>query len=222
VAIGEWDGTVCRPQGIDIDALQAHRQKTGSIRDFPGARTLAKASDCLEVECDILVPAALENQIHRGNASRVQARLVAEAANGPTTPEAEAHLLARGVSLLPDLFLNAGGVTVSYFEWSKNLSHMRLGRLEKRRDETYRSQLLDATEALAHARFPTDARDALLRGSNEEDLVNSGLEETMVTAYNEIRDVLRRYPKVADLRTAAYILAIEKVGQSYLDLGVFP
>jgi len=222
VAIGEWDGTVVNPKGLDLGALRAHQKKTGSIRNFPGGRTLPNAGDCLEVECDILIPAALENQIHRGNMKEIRTRVIAEAANGPTTPDAEEYLLKAGVTILPDLFMNAGGVTVSYFEWSKNLSHMRLGRLEKRRDERYRTNLVAATEDLAGARFPARMRESLLKGSDEEDLVNSGLEETMINAYNEIRDVQRRYPKVRDLRTAAYVLAIEKVGQSYLELGVFP
>jgi glutamate dehydrogenase (NAD(P)+) len=222
VAIGEWDGTVTNPQGLDLAALRAHQKKTGSIRNFAGGKTLPKPGDCLEIECDILIPAALENQIHRGNMKQIRTRLIAEAANGPTTPDAEEYLLKKGIEILPDLFMNAGGVTVSYFEWSKNLSHMRLGRLEKRRDEAYRDNLVKATEELAGGRFPARMRASLLKGSDEEDLVNSGLEETMITAYNEIRDAMRRHPKVQDLRTAAYILAIEKIGQSYLELGVFP
>jgi glutamate dehydrogenase (NAD(P)+) len=222
IAVGEWDGAAYNPKGIDVAALDRHRQRTGSIRGFPGARTLPRGADCLEVDCDILIPAALENQITRANMTKVRTRILAEAANGPTTPDAEEHLQKKGVLVLPDLFLNAGGVTVSYFEWGKNLTHMRYGRLEKRMDELYRTNLVHATEQLARARFPEKQRDDLLRGAGEEDLVNAGLEETMITAYNEIREIRDRHRGVEDLRTAAYISAIQKVGQAYLELGVFP
>ena len=210
------------PKGLDIARLLKHRARKGTLKGFPGAKALPRPGDCLEVECDILVPAALENQITRENMKKIRTRILAEAANGPTTTEAEEYLQRRGVLILPDLFLNSGGVTVSYFEWGKNLTHMRYGRLEKRMDEVYRHHLVAATEELAGERFPAASRRVLLRGADEEDLVNSGLEETMIAAYNEIRETSRRYRSVDQLRTAAYILAIEKVGQSYLELGIFP
>jgi len=222
VAVGEWDGTVHNPKGIDVNALHEHRTRTGSVRNFPGAKTLPEAGDSLEVECDILIPAALENQITRSNAGRVRCRIVAEAANGPTTPLAERRLLDRGVLILPDIFLNAGGVTVSYFEWTKNLSHMRYGRLEKRLDEAQRSNLVRATEDLARRQFPDQVREHLVRGVDEVDLVNSGLEETMITAFDEIWEIRQRTKGIEDLRTAAYVSAIQKVGGAYLELGVFP
>jgi glutamate dehydrogenase (NAD(P)+) len=222
VAIGEWDGTVYAPSGIDVPALQAHRLKTGSIRGFRGAKTLPNATDCLEVECEVLVPAALENQITLANCKKIRCRVLAEGANGPTTPLAEEHLLQKGVLVMPDIFMNSGGVTVSYFEWTKNLSHMRYGRLEKRLDETKRQNLVGSIEHLVDRKFQGHLRDALTRGTGEEDLVNSGLEETMVTAFQEILDVRRRFRKVQDMRTAAYLSAIEKIGKAYLELGVFP
>ena len=222
IAIGEWDGTAYNPEGLNIGELAQHRERTGSIRGFPDAKTLPHGSDSLEVECDILIPAALENQINRSNMKKIRTRVLAEAANGPTTPDAEEHLLKRGVLILPDLYLNAGGVTVSYFEWGKNLSHMRYGRLEKRFDEAQRGRMVAATEALVDRSFPKGVRDAIACGASEEDLVNSGLEETMVTAYDEIREVRRRLRAVDDLRSAAYIVAIQKVAQTYLELGVFP
>ncbi|RMG44633.1 MAG: Glu/Leu/Phe/Val dehydrogenase [Acidobacteria bacterium] len=222
VAVGEWDGTVYDPNGLNIKALARHRKKTGSIRRFPGAKTLEKGTDCLEVDCDILIPAALENQITLENAHRIKARLVAEAANGPTTPGAEEVLLKRGVFIIPDIYLNAGGVTVSYFEWTKNISHMRYGRLEKKLDEELRKSFVAAIESLVGKKMRPGMRQPLVRGMGEEDLVNSGLEETMITAYQEISEVMRRKRTVHDMRTAAYILAIEKVGQSYLELGIFP
>lgn len=222
VAVGEWDGTIANPEGIDVAALMRHRKKTGSIRGFRGARTFPRPGHCLEMECDILIPAALENQITLDNVDRVKCRVVAEAANGPTTPGAEARLLARNILVLPDIYLNAGGVTVSYFEWTKNLSHIRYGRMEKRLDEATRLATLTATEDLVGSRFPHKVRDALVRGVDEEDLVHSGLEETMISAFNEVLEVRNRFKSVKDLRTAAYIDAIEKIGMAYLELGIFP
>lgn len=222
VAIGEWDGTLYNPKGIDVPALQKHRALTGSIRGFAGAKTLPKASDCLEVECDVLVPAALENQITQANVKKLRCKVVAEAANGPTTPKAEEYLAKNGVLVLPDIFMNAGGVTVSYFEWTKNISHMRYGRLEKRLDHAKRENLVGAIETLVGGAFPVPSRENLVRGTDERDLVNSGLEETMVTAFDEIVEIRNRFRKIDDYRTAAYVNAIQKVATSYLELGIFP
>jgi glutamate dehydrogenase (NAD(P)+) len=222
VAVGEWDGTVYDPKGLDIPALQRHRKQTGSVRGFAGAKTLPKPSDSLEVECDVLIPAALENQINGANVKRLDCRVVAEAANGPTTPLAEEYLGKRGVLVLPDIFMNAGGVTVSYFEWTKNISHMRYGRLEKRLDHAKSENLVGAIESLVGGSFPRPKREVLVRGSDEHDLVNSGLEETMITAFDEILEIRNRQRSIPDMRTAAYVNAIQKVAASYLELGIFP
>ncbi len=222
VAIGEWDGTLHNSTGIDINALEAWKAEKGTIKDFPGCKHTPKGTDSLEVACDILIPAALENQINRDNMHKIKARVIAEAANGPTTTEAEALLLSKGVVILPDIYMNSGGVTVSYFEWTKNLSHMRYGRLEKRLDEAKRESLVRATEDLVGKQYLTDLRRKLVRGMDEVDLVHSGLEETMITAYNEISEVIKRVKKVNDHRTAAYISAIEKIATSYMELGIFP
>ena len=222
VAVGEWDGTAYDPKGLDIPALARHHRKTGSIKGFPGAKTLASGTDSLEVDCDILIPAALENQITLANANRVRARVVAEAANGPTTPGAEKILLDKGVLILPDIYMNSGGVTVSYFEWTKNISHMRYGRLEKRLEANFRGTLLDSIENLVDKPFAERVRRDILRGIGEEDLVNSGLEETTISAYLEIDEMRRRHRGVRDLRTAAFMVAITKVAQAYLELGIFP
>ncbi|MCP3980568.1 MAG: Glu/Leu/Phe/Val dehydrogenase [bacterium] len=222
VAVGEWDGTVYSPRGIDVNALQRHRKKTGSIKKFPGTKTLANAGDSLEVECDVLIPAALENQINQKNMKKIRCRVVAEAANGPTTPLAEKHLTDKGILVMPDIFMNAGGVTVSYFEWTKNISHMRYGRLEKRLDHAKRSSLVEAIEGLVDSRFVAEKRENLVRGTDEADLVNSGLEETMITAFQEIVEARNKQRSIKDLRTAAYVCALNKVAMSYLELGVFP
>jgi glutamate dehydrogenase (NAD(P)+) len=222
VAIGEWDGTAYSPDGLDVQALARHRKKTGSIRGFRGAKTLPSGLDSLEVDCDVLIPAALENQITLENVRRVRARVIAEAANGPLTPGAEEYLLARDVFIIPDIYLNAGGVTVSYFEWTKNLSHIRYGRMEQKIDERKRSLLVDAVEQATGNKLGDKQRRRVIEAVGEEDLVNSGLEETMTTAFSEILGVMRRRRSITDMRTAAYVVALDKVGTSYLQLGIFP
>jgi glutamate dehydrogenase (NAD(P)+) len=222
VSVGEWDCSVYDPNGLDVEALKRHHKKTGSICNFKNAKTLPNSGACLEVECDVLVPAALENQITMSNVKNVRCRVVAEAANGPTTPRAEAYLHKKGVEVLPDIFMNAGGVTVSYFEWTKNLSHLRYGRLEKRLDHARRSNFVDAVEGLVDRDFDAKLRQKLTEGTREEDLVNSGLEETMVSAFQEILEIRRRFQKVGDMRTAAFICAIEKIADAYQQRGLFP
>ncbi|NIM01918.1 MAG: Glu/Leu/Phe/Val dehydrogenase [Acidobacteria bacterium] len=222
VAVGEWDGTIYNPKGIDIPALERHRKKTGSILGFPGTKKLGRPGDCLEVECDVLIPAALENQITQDNMKKIRCKVVAEAANGPTTPRAEAELTKRGILVLPDIFMNSGGVTVSYFEWTKNLSHLRYGRLEKRVDQAKLENLVASLENLVGHKFPKKKRQELIAGTDERDLVNSGLEETMICAFQEILEIRNRTKNVNDMRTAAYICAIQKVARGYLELGVFP
>ncbi len=222
VAIGEYDGTIYNPKGIDIPALARYKKKHKTIQNFPGTKSLKRPQDCLEVECDILIPAALENQITSSNMKQIRTKVIAEAANGPTTPAAEDYLTKNGVLVMPDIFMNAGGVTVSYFEWTKNLSHMRYGRLEKRVDQAKREQLIGGLEQLAGTRFSSKDRKELVKGTDEEDLVNSGLEETMITAYQEILAATRKHKQVEDMRTAAYICAIRKVATSYMELGIFP
>jgi glutamate dehydrogenase (NAD(P)+) len=199
-----------------------HQKETGSILNFPGARNIVPTNQALELECDILIPAALENQITVENAPRIQAKIVAEAANGPTTADAEKILLDRDTLIIPDIFLNAGGVTVSYFEWIKNLSHVRFGRVGKRFEETAFDRVLSAVEKATGRAFSEDERRQIARGPDEIDLVNSGLEETMITAYQQIRELRRQDSRIRDLRTAAFLKALQKVAATYLELGIFP
>jgi glutamate dehydrogenase (NAD(P)+) len=222
VGLAEYEGTIHNPDGLDLEHVLKHRRDSGSILEFPGAHSLPDSSAALEIDCDILVPAALENQITEENASRIKARIVAEAANGPTTAAADEILAARGVYVIPDTFLNAGGVTVSYFEWVKNLSHVRFGRMQKRFEEGAFRRLVNALESKTGARFTDEERQDLTRGAGEEDLVNSGLEETIASAFSQIRETQARYREDVDLRTAAFILAIEKIALCYEDLGFFP
>jgi len=222
VAIAEHDGAIANPKGIDPDAVADHRTTTGSILRFPGAKDLADSGAALELDCDILVPAALENVLTDDNAPRIKAKIILEGANGPTMPAAEAVFRQRGLMVIPDIYANAGGVTVSYFEWLKNLSHVRFGRLQKRLEERDEANFVRTIERLTGKTISEEERRMLANGAGEEDIVNSGLEETMVVAYHAVRDALKREPALGDLRTAAFRTAIEKIARSYLELGVFP
>ena len=218
----EYEGAISNPDGIDVEALMEHRRATGSILDFPEAENLADRDLGLELDCDILIPAALENAITMENAPRIKATIVAEAANGPTSSEASDHLFERGVVVLPDAYINAGGVTVSYFEWLKNLEHVRFGRMEKRFEESSARQLLTAIEGATGRTFTEQEVSEYAKGADEIDLVNSGLEETMIESYHGIRNIAKRLDGAIDLRTASMIDAIDKIGLAYSDRGIFP
>lgn len=222
IGVSDITGAIYNLQGLDIARLMQHRQQRKTLLNFTGARNLSRAEELLELDCDILVPAALENQITLANAKRIRAKVVAEAANGPTTPLAEEILLKKGVLIIPDIYLNAGGVTVSYFEWGKNLSHMRYGRMQKRLEEIQTRTLLQSTEELIQRSFPAQVLQRLAKGPDEIDIVNSGLEGTMISAYREIRETMRRTRSIKDFRTAAYAVAIKKIARAYVELGVFP
>lgn len=222
IAISEHDGALYNADGLHEDDLIAFRKQTGSIINFPGATTLVNTNDALEIECDILIPAALENVINGDNAPKIKAKIIGEAANGPLTPEADEEFAKRGVLVVPDMFLNAGGVTVSYFEWLKNLSHVRYGRLEKRFTENQNANMLSQVEELTGKKVGDKMRSAIMHGPDEVDLVYSGLEETMITAVNEVMDCWKQNPSIPDMRTAAYVVAINKVANSYAELGIFP
>lgn len=221
IGVAEYEGSIYNPEGMDIHALLDFRAKTGSIVGFPGSTTLEHRAAALELECDILVPAALENQINETNAANIKAKIIAEAANGPVTPEAEAILLERDCLIIPDMYANAGGVTVSYFEWLKNLSHMRFGRMQKRFESNRYELLVDLVLKMTGKELSASERKMLTFGADEVDLVRSGLEETMITAYNGIRDTKKR-KNIKDMRTAAFVYAIEKIGSDYTALGIWP
>lgn len=222
VGLAEYEGAISNPDGLDVEAVVAHRKATGSILNFPGATNIPHSPDALELPCDILIPAALENVINGENAPRIQAKIIGEAANGPLTPEADEVFISKGTLVIPDMYLNAGGVTVSYFEWLKNLSHVRYGRLEKRFTENQNIGIVDQIEKLTGHRIEEDARKKLVHGPDEVDLVYSGLEETMITATREIIECWKSNPEITDMRTASFVVAINKVGTIYGQLGIFP
>ncbi|MCC7009427.1 MAG: Glu/Leu/Phe/Val dehydrogenase [Acidobacteria bacterium] len=222
VAIAEYEGAIVNAAGLDPDAVAAHRRETTSVLGYPGATNVTPSAAALELDCDVLLPAALENVLTKDNAPRIKARIVLEGANGPTTPEAEAIFRERGLLVVPDVYANAGGVTVSYFEWLKNLSHVRFGRLHKRLEENDEARFVRAVEQLTGKTLSDDDRRLLIHGADEADIVNSGLEETMIVAYHAIRDAWKQDPRLGDLRAAAFRTAIDKIARSYMDLGVFP
>lgn len=222
IGISEIEGTIVDPNGIDIKKLLRYRAQKKTIIGFPGTKTMKDRDDWVGLECDILVPAALESQIHSGNAKKVKAKIIAEAANGPVTADAETILLKNGVVVVPDMYLNAGGVTVSYFEWLKNLSHIRFGRIEKRFDQNSYTNLVNLIERTTGKTIGSKEKSFLTKGADEIDLVRSGLEETMITAYTQIREIYKRRRKIEDLRTAAFVNAINKVANDYMSLGIFP
>ena len=222
MGLAEWEGAISNENGLDVDAVVEHRKKTGSILGFAGANNFNKNTDALEMECDILIPAALEAVITGENAPRIKAKIIGEAANGPLTPEADEEFIRRGILVVPDMYLNAGGVTVSYFEWLKNLSHVRYGRMEKRFTEDLNAKILGQMEDLTGKKVNQKDRELIIHGADEVDLVRSGLEETMIGATREIMDAWHANDKIPDMRTAAYVVAINKVGTSYAELGIFP
>jgi glutamate dehydrogenase (NAD(P)+) len=221
VGIAEIEGAIHHPDGLDVEAVMRHRRETGSILDFPGARNLKTPAEVLELDCDVLIPAALERQITAKNAPHIQARIVAEAANGPVDPDGEKVLLDRGVFLIPDIFLNSGGVTASYFEWVKNLSHISFARMTKRQQELSNRRFVEMVEQVPWRRFTAAERARLIEGPREIDFVYSALEETIAVAYQQIRD-LWKDRKLPDLRTAAFLLAIERIGNCYVSQAIFP
>jgi glutamate dehydrogenase (NAD(P)+) len=222
IGIAEREGSIHGPNGIDIEKLLAFRKETGSIIGFPGTTHIGGPSAALELDCDILVPAALENQITPENAPRIKAKIIAEAANGPITADADPILVEKGIIVLPDFYINAGGVTVSYFEWLKNLSHHRFGRLENRFQHDAFERIILKVEEMTGKTLSDRDRDVLTRGGTEVDLVNSGLEDTMITAYSQIKETFRQHPEIKDMRTAAFVCSLKKIAGDYISMGIFP
>jgi glutamate dehydrogenase (NAD(P)+) len=215
------NGALLAPGGLDPDAVLEHRAEAGTLDGFPGARFLANPDELLEQECDVLVPAALEHAITGKNAMRIRARVIVEAANGPVDPEASRILRDAGCLIIPDIYANAGGVIVSYFEWIKNLSHVSFERMTRRYQQASNEKLVRVLEKLA-GRAP-DAEDVALlcEAPNEIDFVRTALENTLAIACNKVRTTQNRLA-LPDLRTAAYAMAIQRVGETYSEAGIYP
>lgn len=218
IGVAVHDGAVVNENGLDVNSIIEYIKVHGGITGFPDGKYIKQPAKVLEVDCDILIPAALEGQITKENAHRVRASLIAEGANGPTTFEADEILASMGKIVIPDIFLNAGGVTVSYFEWIKNISHIRFGRMERRLDEVRGERIVSLIESMVNKSVPENIVKSMLFDVDELDLVYSGLEDTMRSAYQRIREVWRSRKEVPDLRTAAYVLAVEKIARYYQEM----
>ena len=225
IAVIERDGALQDDAGLNIEDIRQWMAKHGSIKGYPSAKFVEDGSGLLELDCDILIPAAMEGVIHLGNAARIKAPLIIEAANGPITFGADEILREKGTVIIPDMYANAGGVTVSYFEWVKNLSHIRFGRMQRRAEEARSRLLVEELERLSSDKglgwsLAEDFKERFLTGSDELALVRSGLDDTMRTAYQSMREVWHGRDDVDDLRTAAYIVSISRVAQTYRSKGL--
>ena len=214
----EREGSIVDPGGVDIAALHEHMIETGDIQDYPGFTE--SGPEMLEAEADILIPAAMEGVINQHNAPRIRTSLIIEAANGPDTAPGDAALRGRGIVIIPDFCANAGGVTVSYFEWIKNLTHIRFGRIQRRQLENQFEALIAGVESITGTPFPAAHRNEVLSGATEINLVRSGLEDTMRGAYSAISATWNETDNVPDLRTAAMMIAVDRVAQSYISIGI--
>lgn len=221
----ERDGALVNAKGLDVGAVRNWIAEHGGVKGYADATYVEDGSKVLEEECDILIPAALEAVINLGNAERVKAPLIIEAANGPVTAGADEILRKKGTVIIPDMYANAGGVTVSYFEWVKNLSHIRFGRMQRRQEEARHQLVVDELEGLSDVMgekwsLGDGFKEKYLRGADELELVRSGLDDTMRIAYQAMRDVWHGRDDVEDLRTAAYLVSIDKVAASYRAKGL--
>ena len=221
IAIVERDGVLMNEKGLCVEDVRMHINEHKTIKGFPDATFSEDGATGLEIECDILIPAAMEAQITQNNAENIKAKLIVEAANGPVTFEADDILRQSGVTILPDAYVNAGGVTVSYFEWVRNLAHIRFGRMERRHDEMRGAKLLQALETMAGKPTEDWMQKELVYGANELDLVRSGLDDTMRNSYQQLKEAYNSNDNVNDFRTASYVVAIQKLVRSYIDIGVF-
>jgi glutamate dehydrogenase (NAD(P)+) len=226
IAVIERDGALTDPKGLDVeDVRQWMNRHGGLLAGYPNAKHVPDGGSVLEEACDILIPAALEGVIHLGNADRIKAPLIIEAANGPITFGADEILRRKGCVIIPDMYANAGGVTVSYFEWVKNLSHIRFGRMQRRAEEARSRLLVEELERLSSDQglgwsLAEGFKEKFLQGSDELALVRSGLDDTMRTAYQAMREVWHSRQDVEDLRVAAYIVSIGRVAATYRSKGL--
>lgn len=220
ICVVEHDTALYCADGLDIEALKQHQLLTGSIKDFGHGSTPITRHEGLCIDCDILIPAAMEDAINEHNVSEIRARLIVEAANGPVSFDADAILQKRGAIILPDLFVNAGGVAVSYFEWVKNLTHIPFGLMERRRLDRRNTTLAHSLETMTGKDLPQGLRSEILETGEEIDLVRSGLEDVMRNAYARMAQTLASNPDLEDFRTAAYVSSIVSIAAAYDAIGI--
>jgi len=218
ITVIERDGVIRNKDGLDIQKLKDHMMSGAPLAEFDGG-TVSQDANALEDKCDILIPAALESVINISNAHNIKTKLIIEAANGPVTAKADKILRDRGITIIPDMYANAGGVTVSYFEWVKNINQIRFGRLQRRYEEGRNNALITALEKQG-MKFTRGFKSKYLDGADELDLVRAGLDDTMRLSYRNIRDTLREKPDLEDLRTAAFYTAIQDIALHYRSIGL--
>merc|ERR1712159_291536 len=213
IGVIEIDGNIVNLDGIDAKELEDYKLENDTIVGFPGAT--ATKEDLMCAPCDILVPAAVERQITKKNAHLVQAKIIVEGANGPTTPAADEVLRQRKRLVIPDIYINAGGVIVSYFEWLKDINRVSYGRLTWKYEEEANYHLLDSVQKSLEKHFNESISiipsiDFLnrIQGVSEKDIVNSGLAYTMEQSGEQIMETAKNYQLGLDIRTAAYIVAL--------------
>lgn len=218
----EADGSLISKDGIDPVALEKYKHEKGTVAGFPGAKPY-DGENLFYEKCDLIIAAAIEKTITLKHAGKIQAKIIAEGANGPTTPAAHAILVKKNVLVIPDLYMNAGGVTVSFFEWLKNISHHSFGRMSfKYQKESNYHLLQSVQESLERVMgkgkvpiTPTADFKQMMCGASELDIVRSGLQQTLDTSARTISATAKKYNLGLDLRTAAYISSIEKVYNTY-------
>ena len=221
IAIIDSSGALVSEEGLSVENVFRYKMEHKTLQGYPGASYEAEGARVLEIDCDILIPAAVEAVIHKENAPRIRANLIIEAANGPITFEADEILRKQGVQIIPDAYANAGGVVVSYFEWIQNISHIRFGRMQRRFDEQRGFHIADAIQTVTGLQLPDHINEKLLSGADEYALVRSGLDDSMRLAFQEIKQLRDSHEHIKDLRTAAYAVAAKKISQTYLDIGVY-
>ena len=219
ICIMEYNGALLNPDGINVQAAKNFYTQEGTFKNCPEGSFEEDSSSFLCMECDILIPAARENVIDESNAEKIQAKLIVEAANGPITFAADEILIKKNISIIPDIMANAGGVAVSYFEWVRNLRHIRFGRLEKRRNAYQFDTLIVAIETMTGKQMPDKFKEQFIEGANEIDLVRSGLDDMMREAYQKVR-LAKIAHSIPDLRTAAYKTALDRIAISYDSIGL--
>ncbi len=219
ITVIERDGVVRNAKGINIENLKQHMLSGEALADFKGGK-VSTDTNALADKCDILIPAAMEGVINKTNAHDIKTKLIVEAANGPVTAIADKVLRDKGVIIIPDMLANAGGVVVSYFEWVKNVNHIRFGRLQRRREESKATLLMDALEGQGGLKFTRKFRKDYIDGAEELDLVRAGLDDTMREGFNNIRNQLAERPELEDYRTAAFYRAIEDIALHYRSRGL--
>jgi len=220
IKVIERGGSISNSSGINIEELKQHLDSGQPLKNYREGTFTKPNVEEIECACDILIPAATEGVINIKNAHKIKAKMIIEAANGPVTAMADSILRDNGVFIIPDLYANAGGVTVSYFEWVKNIGHIRFGRLQRRNEESKNRSLIDALANQNGLKFNERFKSEYIEGADEIDLVRAGLDDTMRTAYVNIKTILENKPELGDLRTSAFYSVINNIALHYKSIGL--